>query len=189
MRSFLVIAHKFFGDVNLKDLPGSGRIDVVARCINASVFLSHSIRNDVNFFTFFPNLGVRIRIDSSKVKYLNPDERSIAGLIKKSIEKIKEYEVESTPGFFIKRASLRDVLDEMSKTGRMFYLREDGEDIRKIDLSKNPAFVLGDSMDLTKDEENVLQRYNPIIVKVSSKSLLSSHVIVIVNNELDRRGL
>ncbi len=189
MRAFLVIAHKFSGEVNLKDLPGSGRIDVIARCINSSIFLSHSIRRDVYFFAYFPNLNVRIRIDSSKVQYLNPDERSTAGLIKKAMEKIREYEVESTPGIFVKRASFRDILEEINERGKMFYLKENGEDIRKVNLPGNSAFVLGDSMDLTDEEENLLEEYNPVKISVSPKSLLSSHVITIVHNEMDRRGL
>ena len=189
MRSFLVIAHKFSGNINLKDLPGSGRIDVIARCINASIFLSYSIRRNVNFFAFFPNLEMRIKIDSLKVKYLNPDERSTAGLIKKAMENVREYDMESTPGFFIKKASLRDVIDEVSKIGKMYYLKEDGKDIRKVGVPRDSVFVLGDHMDITEEEERILQKYNPITVSVSPKSLLSSHVIIIVHNELDRRGL
>ncbi|HHE75687.1 MAG TPA: tRNA (pseudouridine(54)-N(1))-methyltransferase TrmY, partial [Candidatus Aciduliprofundum boonei] len=42
MRAFLLIGHKFSGDVNLNDLAGSGRIDVITRCINAATFLSHN---------------------------------------------------------------------------------------------------------------------------------------------------
>ena len=189
MRTFLVIAHRFSGYVNLKDLPGSGRIDVITRCINASVFLSHAIRQNVNFLVFFPHLQARLKIDSRRVRYLNPDERSIAGLIKKAMEKIKDYEMESTPGFFIKRSSFREVIDEITDMGKLFYLREDGKDIREVDIPTDSSFVLGDQADLTEEEEKVLLQYEPEIVKVSPRSLLSSHVIVIVHNELDRRGL
>ncbi len=189
MRSFLVIGHKFEGEINLKDLPGSGRIDVVARCINAAIFLSHDIRRDVLFYAYFPKIGVRIKIDSRRVKYLNPDERSTAALIRKAFERRKKYEVESTPGFFIKEATYEEVIDEISQNGKLLYLKENGIDIRKIDIPKNAVFILGDSLDLTKEEEKVLAERDVPKISVSPRSILSSHVIVIVHNELDRRGV
>ncbi len=189
MRSFLVIAHKFEGEINLKDLPGSGRIDVVTRCINAAIFLSHDIRRDVLFYTYFPKIGVRIKIDSRRVKYLNPDERSTAALIKKALERKKEYEVESTPGFFIRKETYEGVIDELTRNGKLFYLKEDGMDIRKINIPKDAAFILGDNLDLTEEEEKALAKRDVPKISVSPRSILSSHVIIIVHNELDRRGL
>ena len=48
-RRFAIIGHKApsSGEILLNDLPGfSGRMDVIARAINATLFLSHGIRND-----------------------------------------------------------------------------------------------------------------------------------------------
>jgi len=44
-RHFYLKSHaKTSPEINLKDLPGSsGRMDVVARCINAAFWLSHDI--------------------------------------------------------------------------------------------------------------------------------------------------
>ncbi len=190
MRAFLVIAHKFSGDVNLNDLPGSGRIDVVARCINAAIFLSHSIRRDVLFFAFFPKLGMRIKIDASRVRYLNPDERSTAALIRNAILYFSpDREVPASPGFYIKSSSLEEVLDELESVGPIYHLREDGEDLRSVELEKDASFVLSDSMNLTEEEEEAVKRRARGVISVGPKSLLSSHVIAIVHNEMDRRGL
>ncbi len=189
MRAFLVIGHKFRGDINLNDLPGSGRIDVIARCINASIFLSHNIRRDVLFFAFFPRIGVRLKIDSSKVKYLNPDERSTAALIRNAILNLGKGEKRTSPGFYVKKCTLDDVLKELKTMGKVYYLRENGKDIRNVQIEKDAVFVLSDSVNMSEEEEKIVLDVSEEIISVGSRSLLSSHTITIVHNELDRRGL
>ena len=189
MRAFLVIGHKFKGEINLNDLPGSGRIDVIARCINAAIFLSYNIRRDVLFFAYFPKINVRLRIDSLQVKYLNPDERSTAALIRNAILKIGEDEVKSSPGFYIKRANFEEVLNEIVEIGKVYYLREDGKDIRDLEFPANTSFVLSDSVNMSEDEEKLVEKFTDDIVSVGPKSILSSHTISIAHNELDRRFL
>jgi len=189
MRAFIIIAHKFRGDINLNDLPGSGRIDVVARAINSAIFLSHDIRRDVLFFTYFPRMSTRLKIDSSEVKYLNPDERSTAALIRNAIMQVGSDEVRSSPGFYVKRESFEDLLREISSSFHIHYLREDGEDIRDVEFSSSPAFILSDSVDLSEEEENLVLKHSKATVSVGPRSILASHAITIVHNELDRRGL
>ncbi|AGB03985.1 hypothetical protein AciM339_0084 [Aciduliprofundum sp. MAR08-339] len=189
MRSFLVVGHKFRGDINLNDLPGSGRIDVIARCINASIFLSHDIRRDVIFLAYFPQISARIKIDSSRVKYLNPDERSTAALIRNAIIKMDDEEICSSPGFYVKRESFREVIEEIKSLGRIYYLHEKGEDMRGIALSDKSAFILSDSVNFSPEEEKMILEFADARISVGPRSILASHTITIVHNELDRRGL
>lgn len=190
MRAFLIIAHKFRGEINLNDLPGSGRIDVIARCVNSSIFLSHDIRRDVLFFAYFPKINMRLKIDASKVKYLNPDERTTAALIRNAVILANpEKEIRSSPGFYVKYATLEDVLGELESLGPVYYLREDGDDIREVELASNASFILSDSVNMSDEEEKMVMRVAKSIISVGPKSLLSSHTISIVHNEMDRRGL
>ena len=75
----------------LNDLSGSGgRMDILARAINAAFFLSHDIRRDVEVAIVL--LGPEdppktIRFLGSELKYLNPSERSTGGLIRNAIIK------------------------------------------------------------------------------------------------------
>ena len=189
MRTYLVISHKFYGDINLNDLPGTGRIDVICRCINAAIYLSHAIRRDVIFFAYFSKLSTLLKIDSSRVKYLNPDERSTAALIRNALLRLSDEEVQTSPGFFIKRATFQEALEEVSFLGKLIYLREDGEDIRRISIPQDVAFILSDNINMNEEEENEILKLGTKIASVGPQSLLSSHTIVIINNELDRRGL
>ncbi len=53
MTSFAIIGHlaRTDGGFSLNDLPGSGgRMDVLCRCVNASLFLSHDLRRDVDCY-------------------------------------------------------------------------------------------------------------------------------------------
>ena len=188
MRGFFLISHGFSGDVALNDLPGSGRIDVVARCITSSIFLSHSIRKDVIFHVFFPKLNILMSIDSQKVKYLNPDERSTAALINHSLIRARRG-LSLNPGFSLKNGNLEEVLEEISKENKIYYLREDGKDIRDVDIENNPLFILSDSVNPDKSEEEIILKKSEKIINVSPRSLLASQAITIVNNELDRRGI
>ena len=187
MRTFFIISHKFSGEINLNDLPGSGRIDLVTRCINSAIFLSHNIRRDILFYVFFLKIEVLIKIDSSRVKYLNPDERSTAALIRNAILKMKKGE-KATPGFFIKKANLESALNEISKLGKIYYLHEFGKDLRTIEFGKAPVFILSDSVNMSEEEEKKIMNISEEVISVSPKVILASHAITIVNNELDRRG-
>jgi len=188
MRTFAVIAHKFNGEINLNDLPGSGRVDVIARCINSSIFLSHDIRRDVIFLFFAPKIQTRVKIDSSRVKYLNPDERSTAALIRNAIVKMGGRE-ETSPGFFSENMDFDEFLEEIGAMGKIYYLHEDGEDIRNVEISKNPVFLLSDSVNLSDEEERKIEDMAERKISVSPRIILASHAITIVNNELDGRGL
>ncbi len=199
MKDFIIIGHKAVtAPFSLNDLPGAaGRMDILCRCVNAALFLSHDLRRDVRVYLVLkggsqPKL---ICFDSSKVRYLSPDERSAASLIKKAIEKnAQDFWTESTPGVSTRNGDFAELLAEMNtpylNTGsdkKIIYLREDGEDIRgkKFDTD-NFLFVLGDHEGLTNDEEKIIVEHEHEIVSVSPLSLHAEHCIVLLHNEMDR---
>jgi len=161
-------------------------MDILCRCVNASLFLSHSLRRDVRVFLLLKGgtPSKLIRFEGAKVKYLNPDERSAASLIKKALEKkAQSYWIESTPGVSIRKGNLKDILDEINK--KIIYLREDGKDIRGRRFD-NPLFLLGDHHGLSEEEEKMVREYQHEIVSVGPLSLHADHCIVLLHNEMDR---
>jgi tRNA (pseudouridine54-N1)-methyltransferase len=192
MRTFVIVGHKAVTTpkFSLNDLPGgAGRMDIVARCINASLFLSHDLRRDVDTYVILlgePNPPVTVRFNGEKVRYLSPDERSAAALIKKALEKGAPAtgEEESTPGVYISKRSFEDVINGLDK---VIYLHEDGEDIREVELKGDEAFVLSDHQNLTPEEETVLEKKGAKRVSLGKKLYHADHCIVMVNHELDLR--
>ena len=192
MKDFIIIGHKAVtGTFSLNDLPGAaGRMDILCRCVNAALFLSHDIRRDVRVFLVLkggPSPSKLVCFDGSAVRYLSPDERSAASLIKKALEKnAQDFWTESTPGVSVRKGDFDILLKEPDK--KIIYLREDGEDIRSkgFDRPSDLLFVLGDHLGLTGDEERVVMGYYPEIISVGPLSLHADHCIVLLHNEMDR---
>jgi len=192
MKNFLIIGHKAVTETfSLNDLPGAGgRMDILCRCVNAGLFLSHDIRRDVRVFLILkgdPSPPKIIRFDGSAVRYLSPDERSAASLIKKALEKkAQDFWTESTAGVSIRKGNLDAIIKELDM--KVTYLREDGEDIRSknFDEPSDRLFVLGDHMGLTEDEEKIIRDCENEMISVGPLSLHADHCIVLIHNEMDR---
>jgi len=173
------------GDFTLSDLPGgAGRMDVLCRCVNASFFLSHEFRRDVECHLVLlgePDPPKIIRFSGERLRYLSPDERSAGSLIKKAlaIPAGNEYR-ESTPGVEVRRGSLEDILREFP----FAVLDEGGSDIR--DLPRLPeAVLLSDHLNFTPEEMDHLAGLDR--VSVGPCSLHADHVITVLHNERDWR--
>ena len=130
MRQFIVVSHtaKITPDFSLNDLPGDGgRMDILCRCVGASLLTSHALRPNVRIYLLLQN-QITIRIESSKIRYLHPDERCIAALIKKALEKAEEavghIELESTPGIYVSKRNLRSLLNSVNQSGTFIHLDE-----------------------------------------------------------------
>ena len=194
MRGFLVVGNKAVTKpFSLKDLAGSaGRMDILCRCVAQALFISHGIRRDSEIYLLLlgkPDPPKALKILGSEVRYMAPDERNVGGLIRKALQiKVDSNWKLSTPGIYIARKTLKELLDEVSeKYDTIVYLREDGVDIRDVacDL-KNPLFVLGDHIGLRDEDERLALKYADTIVSLSPLSLQADQCIVITHYELDR---
>jgi tRNA (pseudouridine54-N1)-methyltransferase len=124
---------------------------------------------------------------------LNPDERTTAALLKKALSlNATDRWIRSTPGIYVRTGGLADlqVLREMP----IYYLREDGFDVRDLDLKRDSnaaveeaVFVLGDHIGVSQDDESLLEDLSSKVISVGPISLHADHCIVLINNELDRR--
>jgi tRNA (pseudouridine54-N1)-methyltransferase len=188
MRRFLVLGHKapVDPDFTLNDLPGSaGRLDVLCRAIGASLFLSHGMRRDVEISLLLQD-AVHVRISGERVKRLNPDERSTAGLIQRALKALTEEEVQSTPGIFVARRTLGQVVDGfLREDATPIVLHEDGVQAQTYAFPRNPAFILSDHMDFTEREDAILSDFPRI--SLGRKVLHTSQAITVVHHLLDQR--
>ena len=188
MTSFAIIGHlaRTDGGFSINDLPGSGgRMDVLCRCVNTSLFLSHDLRRDVDCYLVLcgePAGPKTVKFSGAAVRSLSPDERSAAALIKKVIDTPCGSEFrEAAQGVFIRKGGLERLMTEHT----FGVLDEKGTDVRKAaDLPD--AFLLSDHLNFSEQEEYLIRdcpRYS-----VGPKCLHADHTITLVHNELDRRN-
>jgi tRNA (pseudouridine54-N1)-methyltransferase len=187
MPVFAIIGHcaRTDGAFSLNDMPGgAGRIDILCRAVNASLFLSHSMRRNVETYLVLlgdPDPPRTIMFSGEKVRYLNPDERSAGSLIKKALNlKVSDSFTESTPGVYIRRFGLHRLLEEQ----QFCLLDENGIDIRTLE-SLPDAYLLSDHQNLTPEEEQVTADLPR--VSIGPISVHADHAITVVLNEIDRR--
>jgi len=199
MKDFIIIGNKAVtgGKISLNDLPGSaGRMDVLCRCVTASLFISFGMRRDVNVHLVLkggPDPHKIVRFNGETMRSLNPDERSSGSLIQKALLiPAGEIEKESTTGVFVRAGDLTVLLDEF-KDRPLYYLKEDGGDISELTKSKEAAdifndgvFILGDNQGVFEEDEAAIENAGASRISVGPISLLSSQCITLILNAADR---
>jgi len=193
-RGFLIVGNKAVTKpFSLNDLAGSaGRMDILCRFIAQALFISHGIRKNVEVYLLLlgePEPPKAIKIVGKEVKTMAPDERNIAGLIRKAlkIECNKNWK-RSTSGIYISKKNLKELLDELTNRYKIVYLKETGKDIRNFvkQIDKDCLFILGDHLGLSEEQERIVKDYASEVISVSPISLQADQCVVIVHYELDR---
>ena len=154
MRRFVVIGSRATAsaDFLLDDLPGtSGRLDVGLRCLRAALLVSHGRRPDAVVYLLLrggPRAPRVLRIGPD-ARFLRPDERSLAVLVKKVLasradEGAKGF-VDVKPGIATARGDLAEVAEEFGGAA-LYVLEEGGPDVREAAGIGDPdvAFFVGD---------------------------------------------
>ena len=186
MTSFAIVGHlaRTDGDFSLNDLPGAGRMDVLCRCVNASLFLSHDLRRDVDCYLVIlggPKSPKTVLFRGDGIRSLSPDERSAGALVKKalSIPCGSEFR-EASPGVFVRNGGLERLFPEHA----FAVLDEKGTDIRTA--PKIPeAFLLSDHQDFSDAEESLMK--DALRYSAGPVCLHGDHTITVISNEIDRR--
>jgi tRNA (pseudouridine54-N1)-methyltransferase len=179
------------------DVPGtSGRLDVLLRCIRAALLCSHGVRAEVVLYLVLgggPRAPRTLRIDGASVRFIRPDERSLATLARKVLASRVD---ESAPGFgevregiALARGGLDVVLADLGPRPGLFVLEEGGADLRGAPgLGEGGAvFVLGDHLGFDEATRAMLAGRGARALGVGPRSLHAEDVIAIVLNEVDRR--
>ena len=197
MRQFVLLGHDAptAPDFSLDDLPGAGRVDLLCRCVTAAFLLSHGIRERTRMWVVLDD-SLSVRFEGSELRRLNPDERSTAALIRGALaereEAIGHIDAESSPGVFVSRRGLADVLDDVMETasgeGTLITLHEEGTPITAVDPPANPVFVLSDHRDFTEREETLLRERADERVRLGPRKLHANHAITVAHNYLDTAG-
>jgi len=197
MRHFVYYSAKARTTGNFDDLMKAGRMDIACQIVIMAFFISNQIRNNVKLHLVFSGPPDPTKhIDMFPGKKLSEDsehdisKKDVAGLIKKLLYKYKQgVKNEVMPGYWIEKKSFIEVLKELGKNKTIFLLDKKGEDIRNVEIEKDPVFVLGDQEGIPKHEMKKLKGLDIRKVSVGNQMYFASQALTIVQNELDRRGV
>jgi len=193
MRQFIVHGHAVppTAEFSLDDLTGAGRLDLLARCVTASFLLSHGIRDDVRTHLVV-NDQFTVQFDGSQLRGLHPDERSTAALIRTALEEkaeaIGQIPVEISPGVSLIRRGFEATLADVTSSGTIVQLHEDGTPAVDVSVPTEPIFVLSDHQDFTDDEQSLLAEQADHRLRVGPEPLHADHTITVVHNWCDTDG-
>jgi tRNA (pseudouridine54-N1)-methyltransferase len=194
-RELLLLVHRVPTDGNftLNDLAGSGgRMDEVARVLSTALTVSNGLRRDVRVTLLFrapePSAERRIVVEGARVRYLNPDERSTAALLKNALVRsvLAEAPVESSPGLTVdRRPALPELAAFLDRPGAL-WLDEAGDPLPEAGLAPPVAAVLADPSGPAEDERALLEARAVPRRRIGPVSLRSSQVVDVLWNALDR---
>ena len=176
IRNFIIISNTVdtSKSLSLNSLTGYGRLDVICRCISNAFFLSNNFRRDVVLYIFFKKNKMILRIDGATVRGINPDERAIAGILKRVFQKSP---ISLGIDFF------RGSIDDLILKHTPILLDRYGESY-KFEKSEFHSFLIGDQLGYPPEYVDILKSLKK--VSLGSKEYLSSQTISILNFLLDQ---
>jgi len=197
MRRFLILAHRVptNGQFTLNDLAGgAGRMDEVARAVSTAFTLSNDLRRDTELTVLFvadpPPRARRIDLVGGRLRFLNPDERSTAALLKNALVRSVDFPrpFESSPGLTVAPSDPPADLRAFLTHPNPVWLSEDGRPIEEWSSpAGHVAAVVSDPYDPTPEEHALLASTGVPRISVGPRSLRTSQVIDLLHHELDLR--
>ena len=196
MRRIVLLSHRtpVSGAFSLNDLAGGGgRMDEIARCVSTAFLVSNDLRRDTEVTILFaqapPPRSRRIRVTGSRIRYLNPDERSTAALLKNALVRSipLEHDVEASPGLVVGPVDPLEELRRLVAGPGCYWLAEDGRPAEEFEVPDPSTVVLGDADDPTPEEQEVLRAAGLPKLSFGPRPLRASQCIDIWQHLLDRQ--
>lgn len=187
MRSFVLAAHEAPVDegFSLDALPSNGRMDLVARFLCTALLTSHGVRDDAEARLVLSD-EVVVRVDGGEVEGLNPDERSVAGVLRKAVEEAGYREQEVQTGVYVGPGDLEDAVDDAG--GTVVWMHEDGEAAAELEPPENPTLVFGDHRDFSERDVEVMEPRADLRLSLAPTALHADHAAAAANVWLDTGG-
>lgn len=193
MRQFIVVARDgpTTEDFSLDDLPTAGRVDLLARCVIASVLLSHGLRENVRTHLVLGD-EFTVRFRASELRGVHPDERSTAALIRKALaereEAIGQIPVDISAGISLVRMNLDTTLTAVNEDSQIYQLHPDGAPKEEVSPPESPAFVLSNHREFAEEDTKTIAQYAEGELCLGPAAIHADHAIAVTHNWVDVNG-
>ena len=165
-------------------LASFGRLDVALRAINAA--LDTPVAYEVSVKLALegpPSPPVSIEVDGKLAKPIAGEQ-----FFKTVLNSL--YAGGQVAGFSIKKQGFMDqILEAKNKGYSLYWLEENGRNIRGTEIHPPALFILGDHKGFSVQAEKMLRKLKVPRVSLGPLPYFTSHCIIIVLEELIRRGI
>lgn len=194
MRRFVVHGHTAptVGEFELDNLPGgAGRMDLLARCLLASLLTSHDIRERTVIYLVLAD-ALTVRFDGREMRSLHPDERSAAALVRSILGEadraIGEQPVEASPGIALRKSDFATTLHRIADRGTVIHLEPDATQAIGVEPPADPVLVLSDHRPFTEADRTVLNDVSDRRLSLGPKALHTDQTITVAHHWCDTDG-
>ncbi len=179
----------------LTSVGGEAHVEILAQTLTNTLLLSKDHYRDVVVYLVLEataDYARTIRFDSNRLQDLGGFHEgamlaTIADALALSGELGKEEEIDAAAGISVRTISFEHLLKQLAEQYPLYVLHRKGADIRRVQFSENPCFVLTDHIPLPKKTFHTLKRLGAENISVGPRMLFASQCVVLIHNELDRR--
>lgn len=175
MRHFIIISNTVdtSASLSINSLTAFGRLDVICRCVTASFYLSDGFRKNVTLSIIFLKTGKIMQIQGEEVRGINPDERAIAGVLR------KVFSGKTYPGIIFYSESFDNFISNYDPI-----VLTDTKSQSENLLHQYNTYIIGDQAGFSEEFKQQLDLYPK--ASLGSRIYLSSQTITILNYLIDR---
>ncbi|MHA1990471.1 MAG: hypothetical protein ACW981_02115 [Candidatus Hodarchaeales archaeon] len=163
--------------LNINNLSGEGRIDILCRVLTNTFFLGGgetNFRKNNELWVYFQSYGKKLIFKGNDLRGMNPDERSQAGILK------KVFSGQNFEGIEYSSATWVEVLKIFPNCVILDVL---GGRLNELEIDQT-VFLLGDHIGLTEEEKSSFKKENRL--SLGNHVYLSSQCVSTLNYILDQ---
>ncbi|MCJ7429221.1 MAG: hypothetical protein MUP66_02410 [Candidatus Nanohaloarchaeota archaeon QJJ-5] len=190
MTEFLMLQPRTRSDADftVDGVQHNGRLDIGCRVIHAALFGSYQLRRDMTVHLLLdgpPDPPVHLTLHGDKIEGLHPDERAIAGYLKKNMKSFEKRKVPANKGVSIDKRGIEEIIEDRGLQPVM--LHEEGTDIGTYEPPTDPLFIVGDNKGIPDDRMDQLRSMDADTVTVGPGQYQAQQVVSYLTIWLDRR--
>ena len=149
---------------------------LIARCVSASLMLSHSLRSDTDLVLASMD-GVAVYFMTQRLRNVRPDESSLMGILRKAFRALGSFRQTVHSGVVVAR---RDFRYFMQGFQTKYLCSTRGKLLNEVPPKGSVAFVIPFSPEVNVPSENLVPLRCPL------DRIWPDHLIAVLNIELDR---
>ncbi len=159
--------------LSINSLTSFGRLDVLCRSISSAFLLSNDFRRNVHLYIYFTLNNSILYIDGKTVRGINPDERAIAGILKRVFQGLP------FPGIRYYDGALEELITKYNPVMLDIHGKVNTETI-----ANNQSFIIGDQLGYPIEYEEILSSLK--MISIGLNEYLTSQTITILHHILDQ---